>query len=49
VAESDLVFGPFDPSVVREPRANYAVSREISSFRNDGNQRADPLSPTRST
>ena len=36
VYESELVFGRFDPSTVREARANYAVSREISSFRNDG-------------
>jgi hypothetical protein len=36
VYESDLVFGPFDPSVARESRAIYVVSREISPFRNGG-------------
>jgi hypothetical protein len=30
VYESELVFGPFDPPAVREPRENYAVSGEIA-------------------
>ena len=34
VYESELVFGPFDPSIVRESRENYAISREIEPFRN---------------
>jgi hypothetical protein len=36
VYESELVFGRFEPSVVRERAENYAVSREIAPFRNDG-------------
>jgi hypothetical protein len=36
VYESELVFGRFDPSVVRERAENYAASREIEPFRNDG-------------
>jgi 5-methylcytosine-specific restriction endonuclease McrA len=36
VYESELVFGRFDPSVVRETRENYAVSREIAPFQNGG-------------
>jgi hypothetical protein len=36
VYESALVFGRFDPSVVREPAEIYAVSREIAPFRNGG-------------
>ena len=36
VYESELVFGPFDPSIVREAAENYAVSREIAPFRNGG-------------
>ena len=36
VHESELVFGPFGASVVRESRENYAVSREIASFWNGG-------------
>jgi hypothetical protein len=36
VYESELVFGRFDPSVVREPTENYAVSRQIAPFRNGG-------------
>jgi hypothetical protein len=34
VYESELVFGRFDPLVVRESRENYSVSREIEPFRN---------------
>ena len=34
VYESELVFGRFDPSVVREAAEVYAVSREIEPFRN---------------
>jgi hypothetical protein len=34
VYESELVFGSFDPSVVREAAEIYAVSREFSPFRN---------------
>jgi hypothetical protein len=34
VYESELVFGRFDPSIVREAREIYAVSREIEPFRN---------------
>lgn len=34
VYESELVYGRFDPSIVREPRGIYAVSREIEPFRN---------------
>jgi hypothetical protein len=34
VYESELVFGRFDPSVVREAAEIYAVSREIEPFRN---------------
>jgi hypothetical protein len=30
----ELVFGRFDPSMVRERAENYAVSREIDPFRN---------------
>ena len=36
VYESELVFGPFDPSVVRERTEIYAVSREFAPFRNGG-------------
>jgi len=36
VYESELVFGRFDPSVVREAAEIYAVSREIAPFRNGG-------------
>jgi len=36
VYESELVFGRFDPSVVREEPEIYAVSRESSPFRNGG-------------
>jgi len=36
VYESELVFGRFDPSVVRETPAIYAVSREIAPFQNGG-------------
>jgi hypothetical protein len=36
VYESELVFGRFEPSIVRERAENYAVSREIAPFRNDG-------------
>jgi hypothetical protein len=36
VYESELVFGRFEPSVVRERPENYAVSREIEPFRNGG-------------
>jgi hypothetical protein len=35
VYESDLVFGRFDPSIVREAAGIYAVSRGIEPFRND--------------
>jgi hypothetical protein len=35
--ESELVFGPFDPSVVREASEIYAVSRGFAPFRNGGN------------
>ena len=34
VYESELVFGRFDPSIVREGRENYAVSGEFEPFRN---------------
>jgi hypothetical protein len=34
VYESELVFGRFEPSVVRERAENYAVSREIEPFQN---------------
>ncbi len=34
VYESELVFGRFDPSIVREAAEIYAVSREIEPFRN---------------
>jgi hypothetical protein len=34
--ESELVFGRFDPSMAREAPEIYAVSREISPFRNGG-------------
>jgi hypothetical protein len=36
VYESELVFGRFEPSNVRERAENYAVSREIAPFRNGG-------------
>jgi hypothetical protein len=36
VYEGELVFGRFEPSVVRERAENYAVSRELAPFRNDG-------------
>jgi hypothetical protein len=36
VYESELVFGRFDPSIVRERRENYAASLEIEPFRNGG-------------
>jgi hypothetical protein len=36
VYESELVFGRFDPSIVRERTEDYAVSREIAPFRNGG-------------
>jgi hypothetical protein len=42
VYESELVFGRFDPSVVREAAEIYAVSREIEPFRN-GASEALPL------
>jgi hypothetical protein len=32
--ESELVFGRFDPSIVRERTENYAVSRVIAPFQN---------------
>jgi 5-methylcytosine-specific restriction endonuclease McrA len=38
VYESELVFGRFDPSAVREVDETYAVSREIAPFRNDGSE-----------
>jgi hypothetical protein len=38
VYESELVFGRFDPSVVREATEIYAVSRELASFRNGGSE-----------
>ena len=41
VYESELVFGRFDPSVVRERTENYAVSREIAPFRNGGAARVN--------
>jgi hypothetical protein len=34
VYESELVFGRFDPSIVREARENYSVSGEFEPFRN---------------
>ena len=34
VYESEIVFGRFDPSVVREATEIYAVSKEIEPFRN---------------
>ncbi len=34
VYESELVFGRFDPSIVREAPETYGVSREIEPFRN---------------
>jgi len=36
VYESELVFGRFDPAVVREAAEIYTVSREIAPFRNGG-------------
>jgi len=33
VYESELIFGRFDPTVVRETPENYAVSKEIAPFR----------------
>lgn len=36
VYESELVFGRFDPSIVREPAKIYAASLEIAPFRNGG-------------
>jgi hypothetical protein len=39
VYESELVFGRFDPSVVREAPEIYAISPEIEPFRNDGAER----------
>jgi len=41
VYESELVFGRFVPSVVRERAENYAVSREIEPFRNGGGATAE--------
>ena len=38
VYESELVFGRFDPSVVREATETYAVSREFAPFRNGGRE-----------
>jgi hypothetical protein len=40
VYESELVFGRFDPSIVRERAENYTVSREVAPFRNGGAQSA---------
>ena len=41
VYESELVFGRFDPSIVREATEIYAVSREIAPFRNGSLERSD--------
>jgi hypothetical protein len=38
VYESELVFGRFDPSVVREGTEIYAVSREFAPFRNGASE-----------
>jgi hypothetical protein len=40
VYESELVFGRFDPSIVREALEVYGVSREIAPFRNGGSAAA---------
>jgi hypothetical protein len=45
VYESELVFGRFDPSIVRETPENYAVSREIAPFQNGGWGQARPAVP----
>jgi hypothetical protein len=42
VYESELVFGRFDPSVVREGTEIYAVSREFAPFRNDASAALSP-------
>ena len=44
VYESELVFGRFDPSVVREAAEIYAVSREIEPFRNGSSATVSPWS-----
>jgi len=36
VYEGELMFGRFDPPVVRESTGTYAASREFASFRNGG-------------
>jgi hypothetical protein len=36
VYESELVFGRFDASIVRESGEKYGIPAEIASFRNDG-------------
>jgi hypothetical protein len=43
--ESELVFGRFDPSIVRETPENYAVSQEIAPFQNGGPSNAPPARP----
>ena len=43
VYESELVFGRFDPSIVRESAQNYAVSGEIEPFRNGGSPQGSAL------
>ena len=48
VYESELVFGRFDPLVVREATENYAVSREFAPFRNGGSSSLSPGDDARS-
>ena len=44
VYESELVFGRFDTSIVREGTGIYAVSREIEPFRNGASAARSPVS-----
>ena len=46
VHESELVFGRFDPSIVREADEIYAVSLEIAPFRNGASAVLAPVSGT---
>jgi 5-methylcytosine-specific restriction endonuclease McrA len=43
--ESELVFGRFDPSLVRETPEKYVTSREIAPFQNGGSSNTPPCAP----
>jgi hypothetical protein len=45
VYESELVFGRFDPSLVRETPEKYVTSLEIAPFQNGGSSNTPPCAP----